>query len=80
MDGSVLVLGGAVLALMIITCVIAARRARARRRRLQLWADYHGWAIQRNPSVPWAQRLPGSGGRVSVLRCSGWPSSSAADQ
>jgi hypothetical protein len=63
----VLAIGGTALALMIIACVISARRARARRQRLQLWADHHGWAVQKNPSVPWARRLPGRGGRVSLL-------------
>ncbi|MET7419259.1 hypothetical protein [Dactylosporangium sp. NPDC005555] len=56
---SVVVCFGAAVALIIVAVVVSARRERARRDALRLWAKHNGWQVVDKPQVDWGRRMPG---------------------
>jgi hypothetical protein len=64
MDTSAIVVGvvacfGVMILLVVVAAVVSARRERARREALRVWAKRHGWQVVERPQVEWGRRMPG---------------------
>ncbi|MDG6110293.1 hypothetical protein Daura_49480 [Dactylosporangium aurantiacum] len=60
---SVIACFGVVVALIVVSAVVAARRERERREALRVWAKRHGWQVVERPQVEWGRRMPGGNRR-----------------